>query len=372
MSPHPPRTALALAITALCLALPGGSSRAAPPAAKPTHPPVVGKIERLDPALDKLVAPDAKIENLAEGFNWVEGPVWVRQGMVADGGGYLLYSEVKANRVHRWVPGQRGAGEFLKPSGYTGRDARGGEPGSNGLTVDPQGRLVLCQHGDRRVARREKDGTFTTLADRYEGKRFNSPNDLCFDRRGNLYFTDPPYGLEKNMDDPKKELDFQGVFRVGADGKLTLVTKEMSRPNGIALSPDERTLYVCNSDTAKPVVMAFELTPDGAAAGPGRLFFDAAELARKGGKGLPDGLKVDRQGNLFVTGPGGVLVLTPQGKHLGTIAPGETTSNCAFGGPDGDVLYMTCDMMICRVQLATHGDPPPAPAPAAQVRPSGE
>ena len=317
-------------------------------------PATVGKVERLDPRLDQLVPPGATIEKLAEGFEWSEGPVWVGQGQ----GGYLLFSDVPNNVVHRWAPGE-GVSEFLKPSGYTGATPRGGEPGSNGLTLDPQGRLVLCQHGDRRVARLEKDGKQTALAERYEGKRFNSPNDAVFDSKGNLYFTDPPYGLEKNVNDPKKELDFQGVYRVTPDGKITLLTKEMSRPNGIALSPDEKTLYVANSDPAKAVWMAFDLKGDGTVSN-GRVFFDATALAKQPGrKGLPDGLKVDRQGNLFATGPGGVLVFTPDGTHLGTIVTGEATANCAFGGEDGGVLYMTADMFICRTKLSTKGDVPP-------------
>lgn len=308
----------------------------------------LGKIDRKDPRLDKLIPADAVIERLADGFDWSEGPVWVSDGK------YLLFSDVPRNVVHKWQDGK--IAEFLKPSGYTGATPRGGEPGSNGLTLDPQGRLVLAEHGDRRVSRLEKDGSKTTLADRFEGNRLNSPNDVVFDAKGNLFFTDPPYGLEKNEQDPKKEIDFQGVYRVAADGKLTLLTKAMSRPNGIALSPDEQTLYVANSDPERAVIMAFPLKGDGTL-GEGKVFFDAAPLM-KGRKGLPDGLKVDCDGHLFATGPGGVLIIAPDGAHLGTIETGEATANCAWGGEDGSTLYITADMHLCRVRTTTRGKLP--------------
>jgi gluconolactonase len=211
----------------------------------------------------------------------------------------------------------------------------------------------LCQHGDRRVARREKDGRFTTLADRYQGKRLNSPNDLVFKSNGDLYFTDPPYGLPKQADDPERELAFCGVYRRAGSGEITLLTKDLTRPNGLAFSPDEKTLYVAVSDPEAPRWMAYDVTPDGTL-GSGRVFFDAASLCKQGRKGLPDGLKVDRQGHLFATGPGGVLVLSPDGRHLGTLATGEATANCAFGD-DGRTLYITADMHLCRVRLATRG-----------------
>jgi gluconolactonase len=311
-----------------------------------------GSIERKDPRFDKLIARDATIEKLADGFEWAEGPVWVKEGYGDKG--YLLFSDVIKNVVHKWKPGQ-GVTEFLKPSGYSGSTPRGGEPGSNGLTLDPQGLLVLCEHGDRRVARLEKDGkTQTTLASSFEGKQFNSPNDLCYDRAGNLFFTDPPYGLVKQMEDPEKELPFQGVYRLSKEGELSLLTRDMSRPNGIALSPDEKTVYVCNSDPAKPVIMAFDL--DNGRLLNGRVFFDAAPLVKAGRKGNPDGLKLDRDGNVFATGPAGVLVIAPDGKHLGTINPGnQLTANCNWGG-DGSVLYITADMNLCRVKTRTIGN----------------
>lgn len=305
----------------------------------------IGEIRRVDPRFDKLVPQDAKIEVLASGFDWAEGPVWDRTD------DSLLFSDIPPNSVFRWKQGE-GVSLFLKPSGYTGDKSRGGEPGSNGLLFDAQGRLVLCQHGDRRVARLEEDGTQTVLADRYQGKRLNSPNDGTFHSNGDLYFTDPPYGLEGLNDDPAKELDFNGVYLRRKNGELVLLTKEMSFPNGIALSPDEKTLYVANSDPRRAIWMAFEVQSDGTLSG-GRVFYDATEWVGQR-KGLPDGLKVDQAGNLFATGPGGVSVFSPEGDHLGSIDSGEATANCGWGN-DGQTLYMTSDMHLCRVRLNTTG-----------------
>jgi gluconolactonase len=308
--------------------------------------PALGTIERLDPRLDQLVPREARVERIAEGFDWSEGPVWDRRA------GVLLFSDVPRNTVFKWQRGQ-GVAVFLKPSGYTGSVPRGGEPGSNGLLMDSRGRLILCQHGDRRVARLEEDGTFKTLADRYDGKRFNSPNDGVFKSNGDLYFTDPPYGLLGLNKDPSKELDFNGVYRIsGRDGTVTLLTKEMTFPNGIAFSPDEKTLYVANSDPRKAIWMAFPVKDDGTL-GEGRVFADVTpSVASK--KGLPDGMKVDRSGNLFATGPGGVLIFAPDGTHLGTFATGEATANCGWG-EDGSVLYITADMYLGRIKLTTRG-----------------
>jgi gluconolactonase len=307
--------------------------------------PTQGTIERIDPRFDKLIPKTARLERLADGFDWSEGPVWDRKG------GFLLFSDVPQNTVFQYREGS-GVSLYLKPSGYTGTTARGGEPGSNGLMMDPQNRLVLCQHGDRRVARLESGRSFTTLADRYEGKRFNSPNDAVYHSNGDFYFTDPPYGLLKLNDDPAKEIPFNGVYRVSKDGKVTLLTKEMTFPNGIALSSDEKTLYVANSDPKKPIWMAFPVKDDGTI-GEGRVFFDATSLAATK-KGLPDGLKVDRDGNLFATGPGGVLIFAPDGTHLGTLATGEATANCGWGD-DGSTLYVTADMYLCRIKTTTKG-----------------
>jgi gluconolactonase len=319
--------------------------KASPPKAKPAFT-VVGSVERLDAALNQLIPTNAVIEQLACGFGWTEGPVWMP-------GGYLLFSDVLTNAVLKWEEG-KGARVFLRPSGYTGSTPRGGECGSNGLTRDSQGRLVLCQHGDRCIVRREPNGNWAVLAEYYRFCRFNSPNDLVYDANGNLYFTDPPYGLEKGMDDPLKEMPFQGVYRLAANGRISLLTTSLSRPNGLAFSPDGKKLYVSNSDPTNAVIMVFDLTPDGLL-GQGRVFFDVASLVGTK-KGLPDGLKVDQRGNLFATGPGGVLVISPAGKHLGTISPGDVVSNCAWGG-DGSVLYMTADHCICRIKTSTKGRP---------------
>jgi gluconolactonase len=308
--------------------------------------PIIGTVERVDPRFDKLVPLRvAVLEKLADGFKWTEGPVWVKDG------GYLLFSDIPNNVVNKWKEGE-GVTPFLKPSGYTGKKPRGGEPGSNGLLLDPEGRLVLCEHGDRRVTRIEKDGKKTVLADRYDGKRFNSPNDAVFKSNGDLYFTDPPYGLEKQWNDPARELDFCGVYRLSKDGKVTLLTQEMSRPNGIAFSLDEKTLYVANSDPKKAVWMAFDVKADGTL-GPGRVFFDATKWVGQR-KGLPDGMKIDQHGNLFATGPGGVLVFAPDGAYLGRIDPGQPTANCAFGD-DGSTLYVTSNQYLCRIRLSTKG-----------------
>jgi gluconolactonase len=312
--------------------------------------PQAPRIERLDSALDRLIDPGAKIEVLAEGYDWSEGPVWIKDG------GYLLFSDVPTNIIHRWKEGE-GARPWLKPSGYTSSEPRGGEIGSNGLTLDAQGRLVICQHGDRRVARLEAPLTapaprFTTLADRYQGSRFNSPNDLVFHSNGDLYFTDPAYGMEKQWDDPKRELAFAGVFRRDTSGQVTLLTRDMTRPNGLAFSPDEKRLYVAQSDETAAIWRVFDMKPDGAFGG-NRVLFDATSMT-KSRRGLPDGLKIDTEGNLWASGPGGILVISPEGKHLGTILTGQATSNCAFGD-DGRTLYMTADMYLMRVRLKTRG-----------------
>jgi len=306
----------------------------------------LGQIHRLDPALDALLEKDAQIEVLASGFEWSEGPVWVKDG------GFLLFSDVPKNTVYRWKEGE-GVSEFLKPSGYTGQDAYSDEPGSNGLILNQRGELVSCEHGDRRVSVMPLGSKRkTTLADRWEGKRFNSPNDVVQHSSGAYYFTDPPYGLAKKADDPTREIPQFGVYRIAPDGKVTQVVSDLKRPNGLAFSPDEKTLYVAQSFDAEAYVMAYPVNANGTL-GKGRILFDATPMVKQGLKGLPDGLKVDAGGNLFATGPGGVLVLSPQGKLLGRIDPGEATANCAFG-PDG-WLYLTADMHICRIRTKTKG-----------------
>lgn len=331
----------------------GPTTNSSPPAVKQSRRPAVqsrvypalGSIERLDPALDALVPSETRIEKLVGGLEWAEGPVWDRKT------GMLLFSDIPRNVVFQWLENV-GTRDYLLPSGYTGSAGRGGEQGSNGLTFDRDHHLVLCQHGDRCVARLENDGRFTPLAKYYTHRRFNSPNDLVFRTNGDLYFTDPPYGLEKQNGDAAKELPFNGVYLVRAKGEVVLLTRDLTFPNGLAFSPDEQTLYVAVSDPALPMIMAYKLKRDGTL-GEGRIFFDASSLAAKN-PGLPDGLKVDVRGNLFATGPGGVLVLSPQGNHLGTIRTGELVANCAWGG-DGSVLYLTSDMYLCRVKTSTRG-----------------
>jgi gluconolactonase len=307
--------------------------------------PTIGSVERLDAALDALIPPDAQLEKLVGGLEWAEGPVWVPKSKS------LLFSDVPRNVIFQWREGV-GTRDFLYPSGYTGSIVRGGALGSNGLALDEHGRLVLCQHGDRRIARLNPDGSFTTLARLWKYRRFNSPNDLVFDAQGNLYFTDPPYGLEKGNDDPAKELVFSGLFLLRPNGEVVLLTDKLSYPNGVDLSPDEKTLYVSVSDPKAPRIMAYDLKEDGTL-GEGRVFFDAAPLS-KTRKGLTDGFKVDAQGNLFASGPGGLLVLSPEGQHLGTLQIGELVSNCAWG-EDGSTLYITADMYLCRIQTSTIG-----------------
>ena len=292
-------------------------------------------IEKLDPALDALIASDAKIEVLASGFKWSEGPVWLD--------GALVFSDVPNNTAYRWKEGDKSAAVFLKPSGSTA-DMTG--QGSNGLARDAKGNLILCQHGDRCVSRLEKDGSFTKLADKFEGRRFNSPNDVCIARDGSIYFTDPPYGLAKGT---QPEIPFHGVYRISPDGTVSALIRDIKFPNGIALSPDQKTLYVAVSDPAHPCIRAYDI--DGRN---GREWFDATPLKAPDRRGSSDGLKVDASGNVWTTGPGGVLILSKEGRHLGTILTGQPTANCAFGG-DGGTLYITSNMNLLRVTTKVKG-----------------
>jgi gluconolactonase len=312
-------------------------------------PKTIGKIERFDPAFDKLVPKDAEIEVLGGGFEWTEGVVWVPDG------GYALFSDIPNNVILKWEP-NKGTSVFKERVGYTGEAPfKGPEPGTNGLMLDPEGRLVMCAHGDRSIKRLEKNGTIGILADNYMGKRFNSPNDLVFHSNGDLYFTDPPYGLPEREKDPARELDWFGVYRLSPaepKGKVTLLTKEMTRPNGIGFSPDYKTLYVAQSDPEAAIWKAFPVQDDGTL-GPGKTIFDSTDWVKQGLKGLPDGLDVDSEGRLWATGPGGVVVLTPEGKLLGRLNTGEATANCKFG-PDG-MLYICADMYFCRIQTSAKG-----------------
>ena len=306
----------------------------------------IGEVIKLDASLDNLIAPDAKIEILASGFDWSEGPVWVDE---ING---LLFCDIPPNKIHIWKEGDTEAAVYLTPSGYTSDIERGGEVGSNGLIINQDGKLVLCQHGDRRIASldaplNDPSPNYKTIADKYDDKRFNSQNDVIQKSNGDYYFTDPPYGLEKQMDDPSKEIDFQGVYKSDADGNVTLLVQTMTRPNGLAFSPDEKVLYVANSDPEKALWNAYDVQEDGTLDNE-RIFYNATG---ESGKGLPDGMKVDKSGNIYATGPGGVFVMNNNGKVLGKINTTEATSNCAFGGKDRDYLYMTCDMHLMRIKL---------------------
>ncbi|MEM6365253.1 MAG: SMP-30/gluconolactonase/LRE family protein [Planctomycetota bacterium] len=311
-------------------------------------PTTVGRIIREDERLNRYLASDAVIEVLASGFTWTEGPVWV--------GDSLLFSDIPRNTIFRWQPGgtDNPAGSvsiFMKPSGYTGVAFYGKEPGSNGLTLDASGRLTLCEHGDRRISRLTSQGGKLTLVDRFEGRRLNSPNDLVFDTEGNLYFTDPPYGLPNRFDDHRRELDFCGVYRLAANGQLTLLTKSIQRPNGIGLSPDQKTLYVAQSNPDQPNWTAFPLSAAGTL-GPGRQIAEASDLMSEA-PGLPDGMAIHSSGALFASGPGGVYVMLPSGERLGRIHTGGRVSNCTFDS-DESTLYITADDQLCRVAVKTN------------------
>jgi gluconolactonase len=303
-------------------------------------PAFQGGIEKLDPGLDALLDANASIEVLASGFNWSEGPVWKN--------GRILFSDVPENTVFGWSEGDKAASVVLKPSGSLSGD---GGQGSNGLAVDSGGNLVLCQHGERRVARLEKDGSFTVLADRYEGKRFNSPNDLVIARNGTVFFTDPPYGMKKSE---QPEAAHHGIYSISSQGKVKLLIDDIRWPNGIALSPDEKQIYIAVSDKDDTRIMAYDLSQDGSVSN-GRVLFNAQKLKSAERKGGCDGLKVDQQGNLWSTGPGGVLILDKNGKHLGTILTGQATANCAWGGEDRSTLYITADMFLLRVKTKVRG-----------------
>jgi len=305
----------------------------------------IGTIQRLDPSLDKIISPGTKAEVIAEGFDWSEGPVWIpRQAM-------LIFSDIPQNIIYKWTA-QKGKEIYLTPSGYTDSTKRGGEMGSNGLLLDPEGHLILCQHGNRQMARMNAPldnpkPLFVPVADHYKGKKFNSPNDAVFDDAGELLFTDPPYGLEKQVNDPKKEIAFQGVYKVRKNGEVVLLVDSLTRPNGIAFMPGKKTLIVSNSDAQNPNWYAFDVKGD--ALINGRIFYTAAGFDSMQ-KGLPDGLKIDRNGNVFATGPGGLWIFNKDGKLLGKLKLNDATSNCAFS-PDQKTLYITNNMNLLRLQL---------------------
>jgi gluconolactonase len=313
---------------------------------QPAKPVQEIEVIRVHPRFDKLVPLNVKIERIVSHRQWVEGPVWNRQE------GYLLFSDIPTNSIIKWQEG-KGTSVFLKPSGYTGKAPFDGpEPGSNGLAFDPAGRLVSAEHGDRRIGRLEKHGKKITLVARYEGKRINSPNDLVFKSNGDLYFTDPPFGLPKSYDDPRKETPFQGVYKYSEDGKLALLTKDIKAPNGIAFSPDEQKLYISNADPANAVWMVFDVKADGTIEN-GKVLFNGTAWAKRK-PGVHDGMKVDRDGNIFGAGPGGIHVFSADGKHLGSIETGVPTGNLAWG-EDGSSLFITSNTNVYRLRLTTKG-----------------
>lgn len=305
-----------------------------------------GEIEAYDESLWSIVPKESKIEVIAQGHDWTEGPLWLPDQEM------LLYTDIPRNAIYSWKEGEE-AKLYLQPSGFMGENFEGSEPGANGLLLNGEGKLVLCQHGDRQLALMqspvmEPSANYKTLARAFKGKRFNSPNDAVYKSDGDLYFTDPPYGLPQQMDDPNKELDYQGVYRLSQEGELTLLTTEFTRPNGIAFSPDEKKLYVANSDPELAIWKVFDVMEDGSIRN-GKLFYDVTQLVPNE-KGLPDGLKVDNDGNLFATGPGGVFIFSHEGKVMGKIKTGQATSNCAFN-KEKTTLYITADSYVLKVTL---------------------
>ena len=306
----------------------------------------IGSIERVDPALDKIISLQAKAEIIAEGFDWSEGPVWI------EGKQMLLFSDVPRDTVFKWTE-KKGKEVYLTPSGYSDPIKRGGEMGSNGLVIDGNGHLVLCQHGNRQMARMDAGldapkPIYITIANNYHGKKFNSPNDAVYNNKGELFFTDPPYGLEKLMDDTKKEIPFQGVYKVKQNGEVVLLVDSLTRPNGIAFFPGEKKLIIANSDAAKPNWYVFDVSENDSLYN-GKIFYSLAGFDSTL-KGLPDGLKIDKNGNVFAAGPGGIYVFNRDGKILGRLKLPDAPSNCALS-PDQKTLYITNDMYVLRLKM---------------------
>jgi gluconolactonase len=300
-------------------------------------------IEKKDDALDAIVPAGAQVEKLAGGFAFTEGPIWFDDG-------YLIFSDIPNNAMHKWTPDGKVV-LFRKPSGYALNDEPAGAfIGSNGMTRDHQGRLVVCEHGNARVTRTEPDGSITVLADKYEGNRLNSPNDIVQKSNGDFYFTDPPYGLVKQDEDPKKELKFNGVFKL-SDGTLTLLYKGVPRPNGLAFTPDEKYMYLNNSEPSRKICLRFEVRDDGTLSNE-TVFFD---MTKDQSDGVPDGMKVDREGNVYSTGPSGVWIFNSEGKHLGTIKPPEVPANIHWGEADAKTLYITARTGLYRIRLNIAG-----------------
>lgn len=306
---------------------------------------ITGELERKDAALDAIISPTAKAEIIAEGLDWSEGALWLEKYKM------LLFSDVPQNIVYKWTEA-KGKEIYLTPSGYTDSAKRGGEMGSNGLLIDKNGKLVLCQHGNRQMARmnnsiNDPQSSFTTIAGMYDGKRFNSPNDATFNKKGELFFTDPPYGLEKQANDPSKEITWNGVYKVKKSGEVILLADSLTRPNGIAFFPGGKKLLVANSDPQKPNWYVFDIKGDSLANG--KIFYSVAGYDRSQ-RGLPDGLKIDNNGNVFATGPGGVYIFNSEGKLLGKLKLQEASSNCSLSA-DQKTLYVTNDMYILRFKM---------------------
>ena len=302
----------------------------------------IGSVERLSPEINKLINSNAKIEILAKGFEWSEGPIWSKKL------NSLLFSDVPNNVIYKWNE-KNGLSVFAKPIGYSGKVPNNKKAGTNGLTIDSDDNLIVCMHGDRMIAKVENLNieNVSSIIESYNKKLFNSPNDLVYDSKGNLFFTDPPYGLLEGDNDKLKEIPFNGVYKLSHDGILDLLIKNLTRPNGISISNDEKTLYVANSDNNNPIIMKYELSEDGVK-NP-RIFFDGKKLAKKD-EGLFDGIKVHPSGNVFATGPGGVLIIKENGDHIGTIRTEVRTANCAFDNKF-EYLYMTSDMYLTRIKV---------------------
>jgi gluconolactonase len=308
----------------------------------------IGSIEKADAELDAIMSPSAKAEIIAEGFEWSEGPIWIEKHNM------LLFSDVPTNTIYKWTE-EKGKEVYLTPSGYTDTLNRGGEMGSNGLTMDKESNLVLCQHGNRQMGRMDApldkpEAKFISLANSYNGKKFSSPNDAVYNSKGELFFTDPPYGLEtQGDDDPKKELPFNGVYKVKKNGEVILLVDSITRPNGLAFLPGEKKLIIANSDPAKPYWYIYDVGENDSLQN-GKIFYDASAAMGKEVRGLPDGFKIDKNGNVFATGPGGLWIFNSQGRLLGKIKFTESTSNCALS-PDEKILYITNDMNVLRIKL---------------------
>jgi len=307
----------------------------------------IGTLEKNDAALDNIMAPGTKAEIIAEGFEWSEGPLWIaKQNM-------LLFSDVPMNTIYKWTEA-KGKEVYLKPSGYTGTiPSTCKEPGSNGLTLDKEGNLILCQHGDRQMGKMDApldkpQAKYITLANKYNGKRFSSPNDCVYNSSGELFFTDPPYGLFTQDDtDAAKEIKYNGVYKVKKNGEVVLLVDSITRPNGLAFFPGEKKLLIASSDPAKPVWYIYDVAGD--ALINGKIFYDAS-AHDKNWNGLPDGLKIDKKGNVFATGPGGLYIFNSAGKKLGMMHFDDATSNCALS-PDEKTLYVTNDMYVLRIKM---------------------